>query len=177
MTRLATLLAILTASICVAAPVASAASTADEPFAGWLVAAQMPPLPELEVTSVERCAELGAEPDLGCSDMETFIATSELGGPGTFLHEEGHVFARDYVYGNTGAEERIATLIGHPRLLWRVYDTDGSLDEAFADSFARCGIEHIGHHPILARWSGYSVGSIEISGARLLSLCTYIRSL
>jgi hypothetical protein len=157
---------------------ATAATTADQPYAGWLAEAQMPEAPTVEVVGEERCIEAGDEPGLGCTDMATFIALSPEAGPHTFLHEEGHIFAGDHVYGSAEVESRIAGLIGHPQLVWHeLAGNDSSLDEAFADSYARCGLAGFGY-PILAKWrGGYSVGSIIIESRSLRRLCGYIRSL
>ena len=156
---------------------AAASTTADQPFSEWLEAAAMPADPILEIVGEERCAEAGDEPGLGCTDMKSYIALGPEAGPHTFLHEEGHVFAGDHIYGNPEVEARVAALIDHPRLVWYEFKgNDSSLDEAFADAFARCGLVGFGH-PIIARWPGYSVGSVMINGRQMLAICEYIQDL
>jgi hypothetical protein len=144
---------------------ASATTTADAPYGGWLAAAHMPPLPQLAVEPTAACEE----PVLGCSDATTFVAADDRFD---FLHEMGHVYIGQYILGRPDAMARIASLVGHPKLDWDSFGEDNSLQEATADAFAQCGRLRW----IRPEW-GLSVGSVVISGKRLQRLCAYMRSL
>jgi hypothetical protein len=176
MTKLIVGLALFFLTLCVAP--AGATTTADAPYSEWLAAANMPHVEGLEVVPVSAsvCPEDGAV--WGCTDMSTYIALAPGSGPRTFLHEEGHDFAADRIYGSLEVEATIAALIDHPKLIWHEFvGNDSSLDEAFADAYSRCGLVGLGHPIVEREWGGYSVGSVEITPRHLLALCTLIRSL